>query len=348
MMSALGATVIRTPTEAAHDSPDSNIGRAKSLRDEIPNSHILDQYNNPGNALAHYDGTAEEIIDQCDGKVDMIVLSAGTGGTVTGIARKFKEKLPNCRIVATDPEGSILAGPGPDHGYLVEGIGYDFIPGVLDREVVDDWVKTNDKESFNLARDLIRTEGLLVGGSSGSAMTGVLRKARELRADQRCVVLLPDHVRNYMSKFLLPDWMESFGFTEHPQPAWKSRSASELPINPPTLISTSSKVKEAVRNEVSVVTNAEGQAIGCMGQPALFEYLTMSWGGSGENLLGDLPQRYHKLIKTDGSMSLDHVFRHLRGGAEGPGVPGVVVVDASGKPRSVITKNMMSAWIAGH
>jgi cystathionine beta-synthase len=147
LQKAFGAEIIRTPTEAAFDSPDSHIGVAKRLNREIARSHILDQYANPSNPLAHYDGTAEELLFQCDGKIDVLVASAGTGGTITGIARKLKEKLPHIRIVGVDPVGSILALPeslnGEISSYKVEGIGYDFIPTVLDRALVDDWVKVS-------------------------------------------------------------------------------------------------------------------------------------------------------------------------------------------------------------
>jgi len=222
VLKGLGAEIIRTPTEAAWDSPESHIGVAKRLNGEIPNSHILDQYANPSNPLAHYDGTGEEILFQTDGKVDVVVLTAGTGGTVTGIARKIKERNPHCKIVGVDPVGSILALPNSLNGdigtYKVEGIGYDFIPTVLDRtpELVDKWYKTEDKESFLMARRLIRSEGLLCGGSSGSAMVAALRAAKDfnLTPDQRVVVLLPDSVRNYMTKFLNDDWMVNFGFTD--------------------------------------------------------------------------------------------------------------------------------------
>jgi len=132
VLKGLGADIIRTPTEAAWDAPESHIGVAKRLNKEIPNSIILDQYGNPNNPLAHYDTTAEELIAQTGGQIDMIVVSAGTGGTLTGIARKFREKLPNCQIVAVDPIGSILAEPDnlntSTASYKVEGIGYDFIP----------------------------------------------------------------------------------------------------------------------------------------------------------------------------------------------------------------------------
>ncbi|MGA0869554.1 MAG: pyridoxal-phosphate dependent enzyme, partial [Planctomycetota bacterium] len=128
VLEALGAEIIRTPTEAAWDAPESHIGVAKRLREVIPNAHILDQYSNPSNPLAHEEGTAVEILEQCGGKLDAIVMTAGTGGTITGVARKLKKEIPGLTVVGVDPEGSILAGPGPIRSYKVEGIGYDFIP----------------------------------------------------------------------------------------------------------------------------------------------------------------------------------------------------------------------------
>jgi len=212
VLKALGADIIRTPTEAAFNAPESHIGVALKLNKELPNSHILDQYKNPANPIVHYDETAEEIIQQCGGKIDYMVMTVGTGGTITGIARKFKEKLPNCVVVGVDPQGSILALPESlnERGvgtYKVEGIGYDFIPRVLDRPVVDKWMKSEDKESFLLSRRLIREEGLLCGGSSGSALWAALEIAKGLPADKRVVVLLADSIRNYMTKFLNLDWM---------------------------------------------------------------------------------------------------------------------------------------------
>uniref|UniRef100_A0A452R3B8 Cystathionine beta-synthase n=1 Tax=Ursus americanus TaxID=9643 RepID=A0A452R3B8_URSAM len=200
VLRALGAEIVRTPTTARFDSPESHVGVAWRLRNEIPNSHILDQYRNASNPLAHYDSTAEEILQQCEGKLDMLVASAGTGGTITGIARKLKEKCPGCKIIGVDPEGSILAEPEQLNQteqtlYEVEGIGYDFIPTVLDRTVVDKWFKSNDEESFAFARMLIAQEGLLCGGSAGSAVSVAVKAAQELQEGQRCVVILPDSVR---------------------------------------------------------------------------------------------------------------------------------------------------------
>jgi cystathionine beta-synthase len=210
-LAALGAEIIRTPTEAPSHSPESHIGVALRLQKEIPNAHILDQYSNMANPEAHYNGTAQEILDDLK-QVDMVVMTAGTGGTITGIAKKLKEANPKCIIVGVDPVGSILGGGTEVGTYLVEGIGYDFVPEVLDRSLVDKWVKTQDKESFLLARRLIREEGLLCGGSSGSAMIGVLKEAGVLKKNQNCVVILADGIRNYMTKFIDPKWMKDHHF----------------------------------------------------------------------------------------------------------------------------------------
>jgi cystathionine beta-synthase len=161
------------------DHVGSHIGVALDLQKQLPRSHILDQYKNPSNPLAHYDETGQEIFDQCGGKVDYVVISAGTGGQVTGISRKLKELDPKIQIIGVDPNGSILAQPETlnkegIHSYKVEGIGYDFIPRVIDRQYVDKWLKTDDQESFDYARRLIKEEGMLVGGSSGCALAAAI------------------------------------------------------------------------------------------------------------------------------------------------------------------------------
>ena len=211
-MKALGAEIVRTPTEAAWDSPESHIQVAKKLEAEMENGHILDQYKNQSNPDSHMKGTAQEIFEDLEGKVDMIVAGAGTGGTITGIAKFAKEQGAKVTMVGADPEGSILAGGSEVGTYHVEGIGYDFIPEVLEREYVDRWVKTNDKISFQMARRLISEEGLLCGGSSGSALFAALKAAENLEEGKNCVVILPDGIRNYMSKFLDDEWLKEHNF----------------------------------------------------------------------------------------------------------------------------------------
>ena len=211
-LKALGAEIVRTPTEAAHDDPESLLGVAKRLHNEIPNSHILDQYANPNNPDAHYFETAEEILDEFGKNLAMVVIGAGTGGTITGVAKRLKESILNIEVVGVDPIGSILGGGSEVNTYQVEGIGYDFFPDVLDNTLVDRYIKTNDQDAFTMARRLIMEEGLLIGGSSGSVVWGAIEAARDLSADKNVLVILPDSIRNYLSKFVSDEWMTTNGF----------------------------------------------------------------------------------------------------------------------------------------
>tara|TARA_B100000427_G_scaffold88217_1_gene72692 strand:- start:2297 stop:3247 length:951 start_codon:yes stop_codon:yes gene_type:complete len=208
VLKSLGAKIIRTRTEAAWDEPDSHIEIAKKLNKEIPRSHILDQYSNVNNPDVHYEFTANEILKDMGEDLSMFVAGVGTGGTITGVAKKLKEKLPNIKIIGVDPFGSILGGGKEVFPYKVEGIGYDFFPDVLDNNLVDEYIKINDKDSFIMARRLIKEEGLLVGGSSGGAVWAALKASKNLKKNEKCLVILPDSIRNYMSKLADDDWME--------------------------------------------------------------------------------------------------------------------------------------------
>jgi len=214
VMEALGAEIIRTPTEAPHDSPESLIGVAKRLNEEIEHSVIPDQYTNPDNPLAHYYGTGAEIWEDFGDSLDLVVLGAGTGGTIAGVAKYLKEKNPKIRIVGIDPEGSILGGREEVFTYHVEGIGYDFIPDVLEYDHIDEWIYSNDRDSFLMARRLIREEGLLVGGSSGAAVWGMLEAIKRTPGVRRALTILPDSIRNYLTKFVSDEWMKAHGFVE--------------------------------------------------------------------------------------------------------------------------------------
>ncbi|MEC9273288.1 MAG: pyridoxal-phosphate dependent enzyme [Candidatus Neomarinimicrobiota bacterium] len=212
VLEALGAKIIRTPTDVAHDDPKSLFSVAKQLQKDIPNSHILDQYSNNNNPDAHYNGTAQEILDEFGEDLDMVVISTGTGGTITGIAKKLKESISNIEIVGIDPIGSILGGGSDITPYHVEGIGYDFFPDVLDNSLVDRYIKTSDEDSFAMARKLIQEEGLLIGGSCGAAVWGAIEAAKNLDSNKNVLVILPDSIRNYLSKFVNNKWMTNNGF----------------------------------------------------------------------------------------------------------------------------------------
>lgn len=244
VLKALNATIIRTPTEAAFDSPESHIGVARRLEKEIPNAHILDQYGNLDNPLAHEHGTAEEMWTQTGGKITAVVAGAGTGGTITGIARGLHKHNREIKIIAADPKGSILALPsalnddGANQPYKVEGIGYDFIPDVLDQSIVDNWYKTDDRDSFHYARRLIAEEGILVGGSSGSAMAALVAAHRDghFTKDDVVVVVLPDSIRSYLSKFADDDWLAANDLLPPTPPAEPTsplkRTTSKEPTDP--------------------------------------------------------------------------------------------------------------------
>lgn len=327
VLRALGAEIIRTPTEAAYDSPESHISVARRLNEEIPNSHILDQYANPSNPQAHYDGTAEELIRQTGGKIDMAVISAGTGGTITGIARKLKEKIPGIKIVGVDPVGSILAVPDSLNdkdrlkSYKVEGIGYDFIPDVLDRSLVDEWIKTEDKESFLTARRLIREEGLLCGGSCGSAVAAALRAAKQLGEGQRCVVILPDSVRNYMTKFLDDGWMIENGYMSSSDTAdqnewWSLDTVAELEPSTPCTITPDVTVREAVEileskafDQLPVVAE-NGSILGVVTAGNMNSMLLRHQVNSDDKVEKALYKNFKRVTNATKLCDLSHIFNN--------------------------------------
>jgi len=222
LLRAYGAEVVITATNVPPDSPESYNGVADRLAREIPGAYRPDQFSNPNNPLAHYLTTGQEIWTDSEGHVEVFVASMGTGGTISGTARYLKERNPAITIVGADPEGSILSGDAP-HSYKVEGIGEDFIPKTFNRQVVDEMVRVSDKDSFNTARRLAREEGILVGGSSGTALAAALKYAQRLTQPREIVVLLPDTGRNYISKIFSDEWMRENGF-------WQDRVARPVKI----------------------------------------------------------------------------------------------------------------------
>lgn len=220
LMQAFGAKVVVTPTEVPADSPESYYSVAKRIAAETPNAYYPDQYNNPENIEAHYLSTGPEMWDQMNGKIDMVVAGAGTGGTISGVGRFLKEKNPHIKIIAVDPIGSIfydyyyhrkLVKP---HVYKVEGIGEDYLVKCLDFDVLDDIVQVNDTNSFLMARELARTEGIFAGGSSGSAVHAAIEYVKNIKSKQNVLVILPDSGNRYLSKFYRDDWLTQQGIHE--------------------------------------------------------------------------------------------------------------------------------------
>jgi cystathionine beta-synthase len=211
LLRAYGAQVVVCPTAVAPEHPDSYYSTAERLTKETPNSFRPDQYSNPNNPRAHYETTGPEIYEQTKGHVTHFVAGAGTGGTISGVARYLKERNPAIRIIAADPAGSVFSG-GAGRPYLTEGVGEDFWPANYDASLVDEVIAVSDADAFAMARSVTQREGILIGGSGGTAVVAALRVAESLPEDAVVVVLIPDSGRGYLSKIFNDAWMSDFGF----------------------------------------------------------------------------------------------------------------------------------------
>lgn len=215
LLKAYGAEVVVVPTSVSASSHESYYSVANKLTAEIPGAFQPNQFANPNNPEAHVYTTGPEIWEQTGGKITCFVAGVGTGGTISGIGKYLKDQNPDVKVIGVDPEGSIYSGDMAQP-YKVEGIGEDFLPRNVDLKLIDEFVRISDKESFAMARRLAREEGLLVGGSSGTATAAALKVAEKLSKDDVVVVLMPDGGRGYLSKIFSDEWMLDNGFMPAP------------------------------------------------------------------------------------------------------------------------------------
>jgi cystathionine beta-synthase len=222
LLRGLGAKVVVTPTAVPKDDPRHYVQTAKRIAKETPNAFYIDQFNNPDNPEAHYRHTGPEILRQVGGKLDVFVVSMGTGGTLSGAGRYLKEKIPGLRIVGADPEGSIYTSivkkgkAGETQVYKVEGIGHEYVPGTCDPTLLDDCITVSDRAAFQMARRLAREEGIFAGGSTGVNLVAALAVARELPPEAVVLTLVCDTGERYLSKQWNDDWMRDNQFLEEP------------------------------------------------------------------------------------------------------------------------------------
>ncbi len=356
MLRAYGAEVVITPTAVDPHSPESYYSVSDRLAEEIPGGFKPDQYSNPSNPDAHYATTGPETWEQTDGgQIDAIVISVGTGGTITGVGRYFKERKPEVRIVGVDPEGSIFTADEehPLGPYLVEGIGKECWPDALDPDVVDEWVRVSDRDSFLVARRLAREEGLLVGGSTGSTAWAGMEVAKKLGPEGRVLMLFPDSGRSYLSKFYDDNWMIQYGFVERttPPPAVEEvlrfrRVGHEVPDL--VTIGSHEKVGAAIDamqrygiSQLPVVRHEPVESladvVGSLQERELLDRVFRNGDALNEDVAVAMQP---PLPAVDADASLDVVYEGLSGGS------GAVVVASGGRPTGILTRSDLLEFLA--
>jgi cystathionine beta-synthase len=341
LLRAHGAEVVVTATNVAPDSPESYNGVADRLAREIPGAWRPNQFTNLANPEIHYRTTGPEIWEQTEGRVTAFVAGVGTGGTISGVARYLKERNPEVKIVGADPEGSVLSGGAP-RPWKVEGIGEDFVPKTFNSQLVDDWIRVGDAESFHVARALSRREGILAGGSSGTNVAAALRYARRLTREHVVVTLICDTGRNYLSKFYDESWLAANNLVLREQPAHsvgdliKTRGPRQM-----VTISPDATVADAIdRMQSSGISQLpvlqDGKPVGSIQEVTLARVLHDETDPA-QLKVNDVMAR--PLPVLDATVHLDEAYRLLLAGNTG------VLAMADGKVIDIVTRiDLVQYW----
>jgi cystathionine beta-synthase len=341
LLKAYGAEVVITPTNVAPDAPESYNGVADRLARELPGAWRPNQFANLANPEVHYRTTGPEIWQQIEGRITAFVCGVGTGGTISGVGRYLKEMNPEVRVIGADPEGSVLSGDKP-RPWKVEGIGEDFVPRTFNSQVVDEWIRVGDAESFQTARSLARREGLLLGGSSGTAVAAALCFARRVSGEQVIVALGADTGRNYLSKFYDDAWLSEnrLNYAEQPFSSLgdllRMRGPRDLvSIQPDTTAAAAIELLQS-RGISQLPVLANGKPVGSVQEVTLARVLHDDQDPAAVKV-GDIMAR--PLPALDAATHLDEAYRLLLSGNTG------VLVTEVGKVVDIVTRiDLIQYW----